>query len=157
MGLSPSSSLRSPANSTDSEREASEVRRDEPDEAWLGGRLPISRLIQCSHKEELVDPKLPDSRWILGVQHQLQYKWCKQVSDTQNTIQRHWFFTKEQDNYLQQSCWQTRMEQLHVFDKTRCIQSACIRRLQIWDEHRCHQSSTTAHRWSFYSELWNST
>lgn len=63
--LSPSSSLRSPANSTDSEREASEVRRDEPDEAWLGGRLPISRLIQCSHKEELVDPKLPDSRQIL--------------------------------------------------------------------------------------------
>lgn len=63
-GLSPSSSLRSPANSTDSEREASEVRRDEPDEAWLGGRLPISRLIQCSHKEELVDPKRPDSRGI---------------------------------------------------------------------------------------------
>lgn len=67
--VSPSSSLRSPANSADSEREASEVRRDEPEEAWLGGRLPISRLIQCSHKEELVDPKLPDSREMLGGQH----------------------------------------------------------------------------------------
>lgn len=32
------------------------MRLDEPDEAWLGGRLPISRLIQCSHREELVDP-----------------------------------------------------------------------------------------------------
>lgn len=53
----PSSSLRSPANSADSEREASEVRLEEPDEAWLGGRLPISLLIQCSHSEELVDPK----------------------------------------------------------------------------------------------------
>lgn len=52
----PSSSLRSPANSADSEREANEVRLEEPDEAWLGGRLPISRLIQCSHNEELVDP-----------------------------------------------------------------------------------------------------
>lgn len=70
MGVSPSSSLRSPVNSADSEREASEVRRDEPDEAWLGGRLPIRRLIQCSHKEELVDPKLPDSREIyIGMQH----------------------------------------------------------------------------------------
>lgn len=33
------------------------MRLDEPDEAWLGGRLPISRLIQCSHREELVDPR----------------------------------------------------------------------------------------------------
>ncbi|TNN49087.1 hypothetical protein EYF80_040692 [Liparis tanakae] len=49
---SPSSSLRSPANSADSDSEASEVRREEPDEAWLGGRLPIRRLIQCSHREE---------------------------------------------------------------------------------------------------------
>lgn len=60
MRLSPSSSLRSPANSADSEREANDVRLEEPDEAWLGGRLPISRLIQCSHKEELVDPNVPN-------------------------------------------------------------------------------------------------
>ena len=57
---SPSSSLRSPANSADSEREASEVRLEDPEEAWLGGRLPIRRLIQCSHREELVDPKVPN-------------------------------------------------------------------------------------------------
>lgn len=52
----PSSSLLSPVNSADSDREAREVRLEDPDEAWLGGRLPISRLIQCSHNEELVDP-----------------------------------------------------------------------------------------------------
>ena len=57
---SPSSSLRSAVNSADSEREANEVRLEEPDEAWLGGRLPISRLIQCSHNEELVEPKGPN-------------------------------------------------------------------------------------------------
>lgn len=49
------------------------------------------------------------------------------------------------------------MEQWPVFDKTRCTQSACTHRPQIWGGHRCHQSSTTAHRWSFYSELWSST
>lgn len=58
--VSPSSSLRSAANSADSEREASEVRLEDPEEAWLGGRLPIRRLIQCSHREELVDPKVPN-------------------------------------------------------------------------------------------------
>lgn len=58
--VSPSSSLLSPANSADSEREAKEVRLEEPDEAWLGGRLPISRLIQCSFKEELVEPENPN-------------------------------------------------------------------------------------------------
>lgn len=84
--LSPSSSLRSPAHSTDSEREASEVRREEPDEAWLGGRLPIRRLIQCSHKEELVDPKLPDSRWTLGVQHRMIHGGCD--CETEDTDQR---------------------------------------------------------------------
>lgn len=52
----PSSSLLSPVNSADSDREAREVRLEDPEEAWLGGRLPISRLIQCSHSEELVDP-----------------------------------------------------------------------------------------------------
>lgn len=85
-GVSPSSSLRSPANSADSEREASEVRRDEPEEAWLGGRLPISRLIQCSHKEELVDPKLPDSREMLGgaTQHR-SGRFTMVVAKTQRT------------------------------------------------------------------------
>lgn len=57
MTVSPSSSLRSPVNSADSESEASEVRLEEPEDAWLGGRLPISRLIQCSQREELVDPR----------------------------------------------------------------------------------------------------
>lgn len=52
----PSSSLRSPISSTDSEREASEVRLEEAAEATLGGLLPGSRLTQCSHKEELVEP-----------------------------------------------------------------------------------------------------
>lgn len=52
----PSSSLLSPVNSADSDREAREVRLEEPEEAWLGGRLPMSRLIQCSHREELVEP-----------------------------------------------------------------------------------------------------
>lgn len=65
MSLSPSSSLRSPANSADSEREANEVRLDEPDEAWLGGRLPINRLIQCSHKDELVDPEVQTRHWVM--------------------------------------------------------------------------------------------
>lgn len=52
----PSSSLRSPISSTDSEREANEVRLEEAAEATLGGLLPGSRLTQCSHKEELVEP-----------------------------------------------------------------------------------------------------
>lgn len=65
MSLSPSSSLLSPANSADSEREANEVRLDEPDEAWLGGRLPINRLIQCSHKDELVDPEVQTRHWVM--------------------------------------------------------------------------------------------
>lgn len=40
------------------------MRLEEPEEAWLGGRLPISRLIQCSHKEELVDPKERKRHWL---------------------------------------------------------------------------------------------
>lgn len=52
----PSSSLRSPISSTDSEREANEVRLEEAAEVTLGGLLPGSRLTQCSHKEELVEP-----------------------------------------------------------------------------------------------------
>lgn len=40
----------------DSAREASDVRREEAPEARLGGLLPGSRLTQCSHREELVEP-----------------------------------------------------------------------------------------------------
>lgn len=40
----------------DSAREARDVRREEAPEARLGGLLPGSRLIQCSHREELVEP-----------------------------------------------------------------------------------------------------
>lgn len=40
----------------DSAREARDVRLEEAPEAKLGGLLPGSRLIQCSHKEELVEP-----------------------------------------------------------------------------------------------------
>lgn len=53
---SPSSSLLSPINSTDSERDAREVRLEEAAEAMLGCLLPGRRLTQCSHNEELVEP-----------------------------------------------------------------------------------------------------
>lgn len=54
--FSPSSSLRSTGNSTDSASEAREVRLDEAPEAKLAGLLPGSLLIQWSHKDELVEP-----------------------------------------------------------------------------------------------------
>lgn len=54
------------------------MRLEEPDEAWLGGRLPISRLIQCSHKEELVDPKAPKQTVVKHVQYIL-YRTLKHV------------------------------------------------------------------------------
>lgn len=41
----------------DSAREARDVRREEAPEAKLGGLLPGSRLTQCSHREELVEPE----------------------------------------------------------------------------------------------------
>lgn len=74
------------------------MRRDEPDEAWLGGRLPISRLIQCSHKEELVDPKLPDSREMLGVQHSTIYDGREQ--DAEDTNQRLASLTRQKSKTL---------------------------------------------------------
>lgn len=43
-------------SSTDSESEAREVRREEAAEAMLGCLLPGSRLTQCSHSDELVEP-----------------------------------------------------------------------------------------------------
>lgn len=52
----PSSSLLSPVISTDSDSEASEVRLDEAAEVTLACLLPGSRLTQCSHREELVEP-----------------------------------------------------------------------------------------------------
>lgn len=52
----PSSSLRSPGNSPDSAKEIKDVRLEEAPEARLGGLLPGSRLTQCSHKDELVEP-----------------------------------------------------------------------------------------------------
>jgi hypothetical protein len=52
----PSSSLLSPVISTDSESEAREVRLEEAAEVTLAGLLPGSRLTQCSHREELVEP-----------------------------------------------------------------------------------------------------
>lgn len=52
----PSSSLRSPGNSTDSASDAREVRLDEAPEAKLAGLLPGNRLIQWSHRDELVEP-----------------------------------------------------------------------------------------------------
>lgn len=54
------------------------MRLEEPDEAWLGGRLPISRLIQCSHKEELVDPKAQKQTVVKHVQYIL-YRTFKHV------------------------------------------------------------------------------
>lgn len=45
------------------------------------------------------------------------------------------------------------MELWHVSDRTRCKQSVCRPLLQLWDEHRCHQSNTTVHQWSSYSKL----
>lgn len=54
----PSSSLRSPGHSTDSAREAREVRLDEAPEVKLAGRLPGNLFTQWSHKDELVDPEL---------------------------------------------------------------------------------------------------
>lgn len=53
---SPSSSLRSAGNSTDSASEASEVRLDEAPDAKLAGLLPGNLLIQWSHSDELVEP-----------------------------------------------------------------------------------------------------
>lgn len=55
-GHSPSSSLLSPVISTDSDSEAREVRLDEAAEVTLACLLPGSRLTQCSHREELVEP-----------------------------------------------------------------------------------------------------
>lgn len=52
----PSSSLLSPVISTDSDSEAREVRLEEAAEVTLACLLPGSRLTQCSHKEELVEP-----------------------------------------------------------------------------------------------------
>lgn len=53
---SPSSSLLSPAISTDSDSEARDVRREDAAEVALAALLPGSRLTQCSHREELVEP-----------------------------------------------------------------------------------------------------
>lgn len=53
---SPSSSLLSPVISTDSDSEAREVRLEEAAEVTLACLLPGSRLTQCSHNEELVEP-----------------------------------------------------------------------------------------------------
>lgn len=147
MSLSPSSSLRSPANSADSEREANDVRLEEPDEAWLGGRLPISLLIQCSHKEELVDPNVPNRQRLnmYNIFHTATFQ--TYIRDCTNIIKM----------YLPQNYWQTKMELWHVFDKTRCNHSACRPHLQIWAEHRYHQSNTTVHQWSSYSELQDTT
>lgn len=58
----PSSSLLSPAISTDSDNEAREVRLEEAAEVTLACLLPGSRLTQCSHKEELVEPVGKGSR-----------------------------------------------------------------------------------------------
>lgn len=52
----PSSSLLSPVISTDSESEAREVRLEEAADVPLACLLPGSRLTQCSHREELVEP-----------------------------------------------------------------------------------------------------
>lgn len=52
----PSSSLLSPAISTDSDSEARDVRLEDAAEVALAGLLPGSRLTQCSHREELVEP-----------------------------------------------------------------------------------------------------
>lgn len=52
----PSSSLLSPVISTDSDSEAREVRLEEAAEVTLACLLPGSRLTQCSHREELVEP-----------------------------------------------------------------------------------------------------
>lgn len=52
----PSSSLLSPAISTDSESEAREVCLEEAAEATLACLLPGSLLTQCSHREELLEP-----------------------------------------------------------------------------------------------------
>lgn len=140
MCFSPSSSLRSPANSADSDREASEVRLEEPDEAWLGGRLPISRLIQCSHKEELVEPEGSNSQWL----YMFIFFYTAYLNIAQDCIIT---------NYLQLNCWQTKMGLLHVSDRTECKQSAYRPHPQTWDEHRYRQSNTTVHQWSSYSEL----
>lgn len=55
-GILPSSSPRSGGNSTDSASEARDVRLEEAPEARLAGRLPGNRLIQWSHRDELVEP-----------------------------------------------------------------------------------------------------
>lgn len=57
----PSSSLLSPAISTDSDNEAREVRLEEAAEVTLACLLPGSRLTQCSHKEELVEPAVKEA------------------------------------------------------------------------------------------------
>lgn len=49
------------------------------------------------------------------------------------------------------------MELWHVFDKTRCNRSACRPHLQVWAGHHYHQSNTTVHLWSSYSELQDTT
>lgn len=136
--FSPSSSLRSPVNSADSEREASDVRLEEPEDAWLGGRLPISRLIQCSQREELVDPRV--TRCVDLMQC------CISLSSTNTQM-------IPASNHLPQSCWQTTMGWWHVAGKTGCSLWACRHRPQIWDGRRCHRSSTTGHRWSSCNEL----
>lgn len=56
----PSSSLLSPAISTDSDNEAREVRLEEAAEVTLACLLPGSRLTQCSHSEELVEPTVKE-------------------------------------------------------------------------------------------------
>lgn len=65
--VSPSSSLRSPGNSTDSASEAREVRLDEAPEAKLAGLLPGSLLIQWSHRDELVEPMLKKIKYSVSI------------------------------------------------------------------------------------------
>lgn len=57
----PSSSLLSPVISTDSDNEAREVRLEDAAEVTLACLLPGSRLTQCSHKEELVEPAVKEA------------------------------------------------------------------------------------------------
>lgn len=56
-----------------------------------------------------------------------------------------------------QNCWQTRREWHFSSDKTVCKRSADTLPRQRLEKLRCHRSSTTAHRWNFYSKLGTQT
>lgn len=133
--VSPSSSLRSGGNSTDSASEARDVRLEEAPEAKLAGLLPGSLLIQWSHRDELVEPAAEE-----------RHKSSRRPKGTHPAEE--WEETDQP-----RSCLPTTRAQPSSSGRKGCRPSADTRPHRPPATPHCRQSSTTGRRWSSYSRL----